>query len=45
MIMTRNQDDPKAMRDNLGNKAYRKTLDRQFKNGKSNFKIAIVVDM
>lgn len=45
MIMTRNKDDAKAMWDNLGNKDYRKELDRQFKNGKSNFKIAIVVDM
>ncbi|WP_058368803.1 type I restriction endonuclease subunit R [Psychrobacter sp. ENNN9_III] len=45
MIMTRNPDDPKALWDRLGNKDYRKALDRQFKNGKSNFKIAIVVDM
>jgi len=29
----------------LGNKDYRKELDRQFKNEKSNFKIAIIVDM
>ena len=29
----------------LGTKDYRKTLDTQFKNEKSNFKIAIVVDM
>ena len=45
MIMTRNKDDAKGMWDKLGNKDYRKELDRQFKNGKSNFKIAIVVDM
>ncbi|MGP4120852.1 type I restriction endonuclease subunit R [Psychrobacter aquimaris] len=45
MIMTRNKDDAKGMWDNLGNKDYRTELDRQFKNGKSNFKIAIVVDM
>ena len=45
MIMTRNKDDDKAMWDTLGNKDYRKALDRQFKNGNSNFKIAIVVDM
>jgi len=45
MIMTRNKDDDKALWDKLGNKEYRKELDRQFKNGKSNFKIAIVVDM
>ena len=29
----------------MGTKEYRKELDRQFKNEKSNFKIAIVVDM
>ncbi|MCF6437189.1 type I restriction endonuclease subunit R [Pseudoalteromonas sp. MMG022] len=45
MIMTRNKDDDKALWNKLGNKEYRKELDRQFKNGKSNFKIAIVVDM
>ena len=45
MIITRNKDDEKGMWDNLGNKDYRKELDRQFKNSKSNFKIAIVVDM
>ncbi len=45
MIMTRNKDDEKALWDKLGNKEYRKELDRQFKNEKSNFKIAILVDM
>ncbi|MFK5981310.1 MAG: HsdR family type I site-specific deoxyribonuclease [Flavobacteriaceae bacterium] len=45
MIMTRGKDDPKEMYDILGTKDYRKELDRQFKNEKSNFKIAIVVDM
>ena len=45
MIMTRGKDDPKEMYDALGNKEYRKELDRQLKNEKSNFKIAIVVDM
>lgn len=45
MIMTRGKDDPKEMYDLLGNKEYRKELAKQFKNGKSNFKIAIVVDM
>lgn len=45
MIMTRGQDDPEEMYNALGNKDYRKELDRQFKNEKSNFKIAIVVDM
>ena len=45
MIMTRNKDDEKELYDMLGTKEYRKTLDTQFKNEKSNFKIAIVVDM
>lgn len=45
MIMTRGKNDPKEMYDALGTKEYRKELDRQFKNDKSNFKIAIVVDM
>ncbi|MCD6432843.1 MAG: type I restriction endonuclease subunit R, partial [Sulfurimonas sp.] len=45
MIMTRNRDDEKELYNLLGNKEYRKTLDTQFKNEKSNFKIAIVVDM
>lgn len=45
MVMTRIKDDPKGFYDLLGTKEYRKELDRQFKNAKSNFKIAIVVDM
>lgn len=45
MIMTRDKDDEKDLWEKLGDKNYRKELDRQFKNGKSNFKIAIVVDM
>ncbi|MEZ5471319.1 MAG: HsdR family type I site-specific deoxyribonuclease [Marinicella sp.] len=45
LIMTRGKDDPKPLYDMLGSKDYRKELDRQFKNAKSNFKIAIVVDM
>ena len=45
MVMTRGKDDPKMLWDTLGTKEYRKELDRQFKNPKSNFKIAIVVDM
>lgn len=45
MIMTRGQDDEQALYEMLGTKEYRKELDRQFKNEKSNFKIAIVVDM
>jgi len=45
MVMTRGKDDPKALYDLVGSKDDRKELDRQFKNAKSNFKIAIVVDM
>jgi type I restriction enzyme R subunit len=45
LVMTRGKDDPKELYDLLGTKEYRKELDRQFKNDKSNFKIAIVVDM
>ncbi|MFB6317317.1 type I restriction endonuclease subunit R [Saccharicrinis sp. FJH54] len=45
MIMTRGKDDPEDLYKMLGSKDYRKELDRQFKNAKSNFKIAIVVDM
>lgn len=45
MVMTRGKDDPEALYNALGTKEYRKELDRQFKNAKSNFKIAIVVDM
>lgn len=45
LVMTRGKDDPKELYDLLGTKEYRKELDRQFKNPKSNFKIAIVVDM
>lgn len=45
MIMTRHRDDPKELYTMLGTKDDRKELDRQFKNAKSNFKIAIVVDM
>lgn len=45
MVMTRNKDDEKGLFDMLGTKDDRKEFDRQFKNPKSNFKIAIVVDM
>jgi type I restriction enzyme R subunit len=45
MVMTRGQDDDETLYNLLGAKEYRKELDRQFKNEKSNFKIAIVVDM
>lgn len=43
--MTRNKDDEPALYEMLGTKDDRKEYDRQFKNVKSNFKIAIVVDM
>jgi type I restriction enzyme R subunit len=45
MIMTRTKDDNEALYNLLGTQEYRKTLDTEFKNEKSNFKIAIVVDM
>lgn len=45
MVMTRNKDDAPELFEMLGSKEDRKELDRQFKNIKSNFKIAIVVDM
>lgn len=45
MVMTRNKDDEKELFNLLGTKEDRKEFDRQFKNPKSNFKIAIVVDM
>lgn len=45
MVMTRNKDDEPELFNMLGTKDDRKELDRQFKNIKSNFKIAIVVDM
>ena len=45
LIMTRNKDDEPALYAMLGTKDDRKEYDRQFKNVKSNFKIAIVVDM
>lgn len=45
MVMTRHKDDKEELYNLLGTKEYRKELDRQYKNVKSNFKIAIVVDM
>ena len=45
LIMTRNKDDEPALYEMLGSRDDRKEYDRQFKNVKSNFKIAIVVDM
>ena len=45
MVMTRSKDDKKELWDLLGSDDHKKELDRQFKIRKSNFKIAIVVDM
>ena len=45
MIMTRGKDDDALLYKLLGTKEHRKMLDAEFKNEKSNFKIAIVVDM
>lgn len=45
MVMTRNKDDEPELYELLGTKEDRKEFDRQFKKVKSNFKIAIVVDM
>lgn len=45
MVMTRGKDDEEDFYNSLVTKDDRKELDRQFKNDKSNFKIAIVVDM
>jgi type I restriction enzyme R subunit len=45
MIMTRGQDDPKELYALLGTKDYRDSLNREFKDPMSKFKIAIVVDM
>jgi type I restriction enzyme R subunit len=45
MVMTRTPDDEKDLYDLLGTNEDRRELDRQFKQPKSNFKIALVVDM
>lgn len=45
LVMTRNKDDDEVLYKMLGTKEDRKEFDRQFKNPKSNFKIAIVCDM
>ncbi|MCD8296993.1 MAG: type I restriction endonuclease subunit R [Prevotella sp.] len=46
MVITRDKDkDSDELYNLLGNDDYRKKLDKQFKEVKSNFKIAIVVDM
>ena len=45
LVMTRNKDDEPELFEMLGSKDDRKEFDRQFKDVRSNFKIAIVVDM
>lgn len=45
MVFTREKDDDERLYNLLGTDEYRKTLDKQFKAVKSNFKIAVVVDM
>ena len=45
LVMTRNKDDVPELYDMLGTSDDRKEFDRQFKNIKSNFRIAVVVDM
>ena len=45
LVATRNPDDEKELFDLCGTKEYRQKLDQLFKDTKSNFKIAIVVDM
>lgn len=45
MVFIRDKDDEKALWDLLGSDEDRKKLDLQFKEPKSNFKIALVVDM
>lgn len=45
LVMTRSKDDAKELYDLLGTDSDREQLDNQFKDPRSNFKIAIVVDM
>ena len=45
LVATRNPDDKQELFDLCGTKEYRQRLDELFKDTKSNFKIAIVVDM
>ena len=45
LVATQGANDPKDLYEAAGTKEYRKTLDKQFKNPDSNFRIAIVVDM
>lgn len=45
LVATQGDNDKKALHDLCGTKEYRQKLDKQFKNNRSNFKVAIVVDM
>ena len=45
LVATQGTNDEKELFEACGTKEYRKTLDENFKNNDSNFKIAIVVDM
>ena len=45
LVATQGDNDEKALHDLCGTKEYRQMLDKQFKNDRSNFKVAIVVDM
>jgi type I restriction enzyme R subunit len=45
LVATRDKDDDKTLYNLLGDREYRKKLDKQFKKNNSNFSIAIVVDM
>ena len=45
MVITSNKDDEAPLRKILSSEPYKKKLDDQFKEPKSNFRIAIVVDM
>lgn len=45
LVCTRDKDDKKELYNALGDKDHRKFLDSEFKSEKSNFHIAIVVDM
>ncbi len=45
VVATRDKNDPREMYHLLGDKQHRKDLDRLFKDDRSNFRIAIVVDM
>jgi len=45
LVATQGKDDDKELFDLCGTKEHRKALDKLFKNPKSNFQVAIVVDM